>query len=45
MSAELEACAPVRGLYQASSGTPAGGGVNGPPGHHAVREMRKDGVV
>ncbi len=36
---------PVRGLYQASSATHAGGGVNGLPAHHAVREMRKDGVL
>jgi len=36
---------PILGLYQASSGTHAGGAVNGLPGHHAVREMRKDGVV
>jgi phytoene dehydrogenase-like protein len=36
---------PIRGLYQASSGTHAGGGVNGLPGHHAVREMRRDGFL
>jgi phytoene dehydrogenase-like protein len=36
---------PIRGLYQASSATHAGGGVNGLPGHHAVREMRRDGVL
>ena len=36
---------PIRGLYQASSGTHAGGGVNGLPGHHVVREMRRDGVL
>jgi phytoene dehydrogenase-like protein len=36
---------PIRGLYQASSGTHAGGGVNGLPGHHAVREMRRDRVL
>jgi phytoene dehydrogenase-like protein len=33
---------PIKGLYQASSATHAGGGVNGLPGHHAVREIRKD---
>ncbi|MEX0834257.1 MAG: NAD(P)/FAD-dependent oxidoreductase [Actinomycetota bacterium] len=33
---------PIKGLYQASSGTHAGGGVSGLPGHHAVREIRKD---
>ena len=36
---------PIRGLYQASSATHAGGGVNGLPAHHAVRQMRKDGVL
>jgi phytoene dehydrogenase-like protein len=36
---------PIRGLYQASSATHAGGGVNGLPAHHAVREMQKDGVL
>jgi phytoene dehydrogenase-like protein len=36
---------PIRGLYQASSGTHAGGGVNGLPGHHVVREMRRDRVI
>ena len=36
---------PIRGLYQASSATPAGGGVNGLPAHHAVREMRRDGAL
>jgi phytoene dehydrogenase-like protein len=36
---------PIRGLYQASSATHAGGGVNGLPAHHAVREMRRDRVV
>ncbi len=36
---------PIRGLYQASSATHAGGGVNGLPAHHAVREMRRDGVL
>lgn len=33
---------PIKGLYQAHSGTHAGGGVNGIPGHHAVREIMKD---
>ncbi len=33
---------PIRGLYQASSATHAGGGVTGLPGHHAVREIVKD---
>jgi phytoene dehydrogenase-like protein len=33
---------PIRGLYQASSATHAGGGVNGLPGHHVVREIVKD---
>lgn len=33
---------PLRGLYQASSATHAGGGVTGMPGHHAVREIVKD---
>lgn len=36
---------PIRGLYQASSATHAGGGVNGLPAHHAVRQMQKDGVL
>jgi phytoene dehydrogenase-like protein len=33
---------PIRGLYQASSATHAGGGVTGLPGHHAVREILRD---
>ena len=33
---------PIRGLYQASSATHAGGGVTGMPGHHCVREILKD---
>ena len=33
---------PIAGLYQASSGTHAGGGVTGLPGHHAVREIVRD---
>jgi len=36
---------PIRGLYQASSATLAGGGVDGLPAHHAVRQMRKDGLL
>jgi phytoene dehydrogenase-like protein len=36
---------PIRGLYQASSGTHAGGGVTGLPGHHVVREIRKDKAI
>lgn len=30
---------PIRGLFQASSATHAGGGVTGLPGHHCVREI------
>ena len=33
---------PIKGLYQAHSGTHAGGGVNGIPGYHAVRQIVKD---
>jgi phytoene dehydrogenase-like protein len=33
---------PIKGLYQASAGTHAGGGINGLPAHHAVQAMRKD---
>ena len=33
---------PIKGLYQASSATHAGGGVTGLPGHHAVQEILKD---
>jgi phytoene dehydrogenase-like protein len=33
---------PIRGLYQASSATHAGGGVTGLPGHHAAREILLD---
>jgi phytoene dehydrogenase-like protein len=33
---------PIRGLYQASSATHAGGGVTGLPGHHCVREIVRD---
>jgi phytoene dehydrogenase-like protein len=36
---------PIRGLYQASSGTHAGGGVTGLPGHHVVREIRRDKAI
>lgn len=36
---------PIKGLYQASSATHAGGGATAMPGHHAVREMRRDKVV
>jgi len=33
---------PIRGLYQASSATHAGGGVTGMPGHHAVRQIARN---
>jgi phytoene dehydrogenase-like protein len=33
---------PIRGLYQASSATHAGGGVTGMPGHHCVREILRN---
>ena len=33
---------PIRGLYQASSATHAGGGVTGLPGHHCFRQIMKD---
>jgi len=33
---------PIRGLYQASSATHAGGGVTGLPGHHVVRQIVRD---
>jgi phytoene dehydrogenase-like protein len=33
---------PIKGLYQGSSATHAGGGVTGMPGHHVVREIRRD---
>jgi phytoene dehydrogenase-like protein len=33
---------PIRGLYQASSATHAGGGVTGLPGHNVVREIVRD---
>ncbi|MEA2520916.1 MAG: hypothetical protein QOI81_562 [Actinomycetota bacterium] len=36
---------PIRGLYQASSATHAGGGVTGMPGHHCVREIKRDKML
>jgi len=36
---------PVRGLYNASSATHAGGGVNGIPGLQAFRQAKRDGVL
>ena len=36
---------PIRGLYQASSATHAGGGVTGLPGHHVVREILRDRAI
>jgi phytoene dehydrogenase-like protein len=36
---------PIDGLYQAHSGTHGGGGVNGIPAHHAVREIMRDRKV
>jgi phytoene dehydrogenase-like protein len=36
---------PIRNLYQCSSATHAGGGVTGLPGHHVVREIRRDGAL
>jgi len=36
---------PIKGLYQASSATHAGGGVTGLPGHHAVREIQRDRAI
>jgi phytoene dehydrogenase-like protein len=36
---------PIRGLYQGSSATHAGGGVTGMPGHHVVREIRRDRIL
>jgi phytoene dehydrogenase-like protein len=33
---------PIKGLYQAHSGTHGGGGVNGIPGLHAFRQIKKD---
>jgi phytoene dehydrogenase-like protein len=33
---------PIRGPYQASSATHAGGGVTGMPGHHCVREILRN---
>jgi phytoene dehydrogenase-like protein len=36
---------PIRGLYNASSGTHAGGGVNGIPGLQAFRQAKRDGLI
>jgi phytoene dehydrogenase-like protein len=36
---------PIKGLYQGSSATHAGGGVTGMPGHHVVREIRRDRMI
>jgi len=36
---------PIRGLYNASSATHAGGGVNGIPGLQAFRQARRDGAL
>ena len=36
---------PIKGLYQASSATHAGGGISGIPAHHAVKVMRKDKAI
>jgi phytoene dehydrogenase-like protein len=36
---------PIRGLYNASSGTHAGGGVNGIPGLQAFRQAKRDGAI
>jgi len=36
---------PIRGLYNASSGTHGGGGVNGIPGLQAFRQAKRDGVI
>ena len=36
---------PIKGLYQGSSATHAGGGVTGMPGHHVVREIRRDKAI
>jgi phytoene dehydrogenase-like protein len=33
---------PVRGLYQAGSGTHGGGGVTGIPGRNVVKQIRRD---
>jgi phytoene dehydrogenase-like protein len=36
---------PIRGLYNGSSGTHAGGGVNGIPGLQAFRQAKRDGAI
>ena len=36
---------PIRGLYNASSGTHAGGGVNGIPGLQAFRQAKRDRAI
>ncbi len=36
---------PIRGLYNASSGTHGGGGVNGVPGLQAFRQIRRDRAI
>lgn len=36
---------PIRGLYNASSGTHAGGGVNGIPGRQAFLQAKRDGML
>jgi phytoene dehydrogenase-like protein len=36
---------PIRGLYNASSGTHGGGGVNGIPGLQAFRQAKRDGAI
>ena len=36
---------PIRGLYNASSGTHGGGGVNGIPGLQAFRQAKRDRVI
>jgi phytoene dehydrogenase-like protein len=33
---------PIKGLYQASSATHAGGGVTGVPAYNAVKQIMKD---
>ncbi|MBW2543476.1 MAG: NAD(P)/FAD-dependent oxidoreductase, partial [Deltaproteobacteria bacterium] len=36
---------PIRGLYNASSGSHGGGGVNGIPGRQAFRQAKRDGAI
>lgn len=36
---------PIKGLYQGSSATHAGGGATGLPGHHVVRSIKKDRAI